>query len=83
MSDTKRDALIQLLKAMHSYKKATGTVPVVADIEVYEHFGNPCKISEVTMSRGGEHEVIQVTLVARFFDYVTIDPDALQLRAAP
>lgn len=77
--DERRRTFDLWLEAAYRYLEAKNETPVVLDVELYEHFGQPCKIVDVRVYRGGVECVIE----GRFAERVTVDSSQLALRPRP
>lgn len=69
--------LQQWLAIAHRHLEERKEVPVVLEVELYEYFGRPSKITEANVYPGG----CEVTVESRAGDTVTIESDELQLRS--
>lgn len=68
-----------LLKSLREFELATGKIPVVLGMEIYEYFGEVCKVIEVN-NYSGDFANPEVTICSCWEKIVTVDFDELTLR---
>lgn len=64
------------LDAARAHQAEAKELPIVLNIEMYEYFGKPVKITHANVYRGG----VECTVESRMGDILTIDASELSLR---